>query len=334
MDRVRNQTERLLNLLIALRSARGWVDRATLRRSITDYREQSDNAAFDRMFSRDKDLLRRLGIEISTTDWTDFDTGETAYGYRITEADYALPQIVLTPEESAVLSVAQTVFTGTDLAPDTFRAVNKLRGLGLDLTAPDEREVPPARIGSKLFGVFVNALGDRQPVEFNYRRSGGVVTRRRFEPYAMLTRGDRVYAVGRDIDRDAVRTFRLSRITGSVRPIRSRAAGDYSIPTGFRAGDFLQAQRAEETAQSAVVEVDPGRADPLRRAAAHLGTRDGVDVFEVDFDDTDQFLAWLMSFAPGVVPVEPPELVQQWRVHAERTAVHLKSIAQEGPQNG
>lgn len=332
MDRVRHQTERLLNLLIALRSAHGWIDRSTLRRTIDDYRAQRDDVAFDRMFSRDKELLRELGIEISTTDWTDADTGETAYGYRITEDDYALPQIVLTPEEAAVLSVAQTVFSGTELGPETSSAVNKLRGLGLDLSAPEHREVPQARIASKLFATFVAALGDRQPVEFDYRRPGGALTRRRLEPYALLTRGDRVYAVGRDIDRDAVRTFRLSRIAGSVTSMRSRAAGDYSIPTGFRAADYFAPDQEQTATETARLQIEPGRADPLRRAG-HPGGTDGTLV-DIDYSDVDEFVSQLLTYAPAVVPLAPAEVVSAFERTASQTAGSLDLVTGEGASHG
>ncbi|WAL40775.1 WYL domain-containing protein [Brevibacterium sp. BRM-1] len=340
---MRKQTERLLNLLIALRSARGWIDRDSLRAALDDYRAQPDNAAFDRMFSRDKDLLRRLGIEISTTDWSDADTGETAYGYRITEGDYALPPIVLTPEEAGVLSVAQTVFEGSELAADTARAVTKLRGLGLDIGGGADREVPPARMASGLFATFVAALGDRRPVEFDYRRPGDRLHRRRFEPYALLTRGDRVYAVGRDIDRDAVRTFRLSRIAGPVRPLRSRAAGDYAIPTDFRAEDYFAPERAPEGARTALLALEPGRADPLRREGRALGAaaaaaqdagapapgagREDWEGLELDFDDAESLTARLLGFAPGVEPLAPAALRTAYAARLRETAAALAAIA-------
>ena len=55
------KSERLLNLLITLLVARGYVTKQRLREVIPDYREAASDEAFERMFERDKDDLRALG---------------------------------------------------------------------------------------------------------------------------------------------------------------------------------------------------------------------------------------------------------------------------------
>ena len=57
------KSERLLNLLITLLVARSYVSKDRIREVIEDYRRPSDDA-FEKMFERDKEELRSLGIPI------------------------------------------------------------------------------------------------------------------------------------------------------------------------------------------------------------------------------------------------------------------------------
>ena len=60
------RTERLLNLVICLLGAERPVSRASLRQSIPGYSDATSDEAFERMFERDKDELRHMGIPVDT----------------------------------------------------------------------------------------------------------------------------------------------------------------------------------------------------------------------------------------------------------------------------
>jgi len=60
------KTERLLNLVIALLSTRRPLTKAQLRAAVPHYQQTASDEAFDRMFERDKDELRDLGIPLAT----------------------------------------------------------------------------------------------------------------------------------------------------------------------------------------------------------------------------------------------------------------------------
>ena len=90
------KTERLLNLVLALLSTRRPLTKGQIRAAVPQY-EQSDDAAFDRMFERDKDELRDLGIPIVTEHIDTFFQDEP--GYRIDRREYALPPIEFTAEQ-------------------------------------------------------------------------------------------------------------------------------------------------------------------------------------------------------------------------------------------
>ena len=88
------KVERLMNLVIALLSTRGYLTAERIRANVAGYGDQTDEA-FSRMFERDKSELRDLGIPLETGRVSAFDASE---GYRIKPDAYALPDIDLTPD--------------------------------------------------------------------------------------------------------------------------------------------------------------------------------------------------------------------------------------------
>ncbi|MFB9775178.1 helix-turn-helix transcriptional regulator [Brevibacterium otitidis] len=334
MNQIRQATERLLNLLIALRAACGWVDRDTLRRKITGYHGLSDDA-FDRRFSRDKDALRDLGIEISTTNWTDIGSSDTVYGYRITHEDYELPAIDFTPAEAAALSVAADWWRSSPVAGQAERARHKLTGLGTELSAQADGSEPLVAPSAGFWpgdvATAIRATSERLPVRFSYRKTSGETATRTLEPYALLTRGNRVYLMGRDVDRDAVRTFRLSRIMGRIRKAPRRTAGDYEIPAGFDAAAHFNPAPEPGTRRQAVIAIAPGRAEPLRREGTHTGTTaQGWDTFALDFDDAELCATTLAEFGPSVRVMSPRELAIAHHAHVQATISALTGLIGAG----
>ena len=73
-----------------------------IRQTVAGYDQASDEA-FQRMFERDKDVLRRLGVPLEREA---LDAWEVDYGYTIDPEAYAIPDPGLTEEERVALSVA------------------------------------------------------------------------------------------------------------------------------------------------------------------------------------------------------------------------------------
>src|ERR671921_198826 len=127
------KTERLLNLVICLLSTRRPLTKAQIRQAVPQYAENTSTEAFERMFERDKDELRDLGIPLVTSfEDTLF---EDEVGYRVDRDAYALPQVSFEPDELAVLGLASRVWQQASLAGPAARALAKLTALGVE---PDE----------------------------------------------------------------------------------------------------------------------------------------------------------------------------------------------------
>ena len=91
--------ERLVNLVVALMATEQGLTKDTILSSVSGYREQSEAGAskdaLEKMFERDKESLRRLGVPIETIgDWADPDDLREAR-YRVPTAEYELPEDIV-----------------------------------------------------------------------------------------------------------------------------------------------------------------------------------------------------------------------------------------------
>jgi proteasome accessory factor B len=120
----RRKTERLLNLVVCLLATRRYLTAEQIRQAVPGYPDGSE--AFKRMFERDKEELRELGIPLETGSEGDEETG-----YRIQRQAYELPEIQLTPDEAAVLGLAARVWQRASLAEAASGALLKLRAAGV-----------------------------------------------------------------------------------------------------------------------------------------------------------------------------------------------------------
>ena len=93
-----NKSERLLNLTIALMSIRSGLTKSDIFLQIPGYPQNPESA--DRMFERDKDDLRKIGIEIQVLDQNN------ANRYRIESDSLQEIEIELSQRERMLVNLA------------------------------------------------------------------------------------------------------------------------------------------------------------------------------------------------------------------------------------
>ncbi|WP_148613222.1 helix-turn-helix transcriptional regulator [Nocardioides rubriscoriae] len=261
------KTERLLNLLIMLLVTTRFVPKSRIREIL--YADASDEA-FDKMFERDKEELRSLGVPVELGQLDAYFDDEP--GYRIKPDEFALPQIDLAADEAAVVGLATRVWDHQRLARATTEAVRKLTAAGaeIDLSALDIAQ-PRLPADEPTFDVFFEAILERSVVEFDYWRSGNdAPARRRLEPWGVTRYSGRWYVVGHDLDRDDQRVFRLSRVQGEARKVGR--PGAYTIPDGTDISATTRRLAPDLSTEPVVLLVRAGAALPLRRAADTVET--------------------------------------------------------------
>ncbi|MGB0877740.1 MAG: helix-turn-helix transcriptional regulator [Mycobacterium sp.] len=322
-----SKVERLMNLVIALLSTRTFITADRIREIVSGYSEGASDEAFSRMFERDKNELRDLGIPLETGRVSQMDPIE---GYRISREAYALPAVELTPDEAAAVAVATQLWESPELITATQGALLKLRAAGIDIeagvgdvTISSTAALPGLRGSDDVLGILLSAIDSGHAVQFPHRPSRTErYVLRTVEPWGVVTERGRWYLVGHDRDRDAVRTFRLSRIGAEVTTVGE--PGAVSRPAGLNLRQIVDRVVGDwPTAGQARVWVADGRATALRRRAAEacprpLGERAG-EVVAVEIDMFDRLAREIAGYGADAVVLEPAALREDViaRLHAQ-----------------
>jgi proteasome accessory factor B len=301
------KTERLLNLVICLLYTRKPLSKAKIREFVPQYGTTASDEAFDRMFERDKDELRDLGIPLVTEPFDMFFDDEP--GYRIDRREYALPEISFAADELAVLGLATRAWAQASLAGPAAQALRKLAAAGVERDDSSLIGIEPrVRTAEPAFEAVKNAVLRRAPVAFAYRTSGtAAVAIRHVQPWGIASWHGRWYLTGFDTDRDAPRVFRLGRIEGEVALEGKQAS--YDVPADHEPKAMISTVAVERDPQPAALRVRVGAGHSLRRRVRTVEeVDDSWSRIVIDFTDTEAFADEISSFGPDVVVISPTEL--------------------------
>ena len=315
----RSTEERLVSLLLTLRNTTTGLTAEELVASVPGYglADPSTNPlSARRKFERDKDTLRELGIEVTTTGRPDEPR------YRIDDEEYTLPALHLSAEQAACLSLAASAWRDGDLPATARRALTKLRAVSegstghvsaglLALTADlSGDEIPEA---------LVAAVDERRLVTFDYVSARSGSTRARtVEPTSSHdtdSSKDPEEPEGTSI---RMLTFRLARIAGPV-------------TVHGHPGAFTRLPANAPSRQRALLAALPGRALGLRLAGAHLDPTqapqttlpahlEGRDLIAVEYEDPFSFAGTVAALGDAVVVLAPDSLRQAVLAHLRGAA--------------
>src|SRR6059058_4354405 len=189
-------------------------------------------------FYSDRAELIALGVPLHSQ--RDEFTGEELYTLRSDE--YFLPQLELEDEELAALQTALYLLEGKFAYAEPLRLALQNLALGrpgfvdapteaarsVEVLDPDYSPEMPGRL-AKLEG----AISKQRTVKFDYWSiSRDENAERTLHPYALLPDNGVWYVVGHDLDREDIRTFRVSRIRGDIK-FATRRERDFLTLTDF-----------------------------------------------------------------------------------------------------
>lgn len=294
------KVDRLLNIVAALESSPVPLSADDLRTRVPGYGGQSDEA-FRRMFERDKDDLRSIGVPIETVSVAGADDSRAAY--RIRRDLYELPDPCLSPEELAALHRAATAVRLQGLDQDAPEgAITKLGGTPRRSGSRPVGQVAVPAFLPELFG----AILDRHPVTFPY---GG--QRRHLEPHRLQFLRGHWYLTGHDTDRGALRSFRLDRINGGVDVNQAQTFEAPAEVSGVRLRPW---RFGDGPTTTAVVRLDAVAArtvlaeDPELRSAA-VQQPDGSTLLTLEVSDPVGLRNFVLSLLDRAELLAPPK----WR---------------------
>ena len=361
--------QRWIDLVAALLSHRYGVSFAELKSLVPAYGAAKNAATLARMFERDKDELRALGIPIRVREEESDDGMEQRYYVRASEmylpylavasrgrgasrssprrvppAGYRdLTTVRLESDEIFVLMDAAHAARGVgDLAleHDAGSAILKLtydRALARgDVPRESSEARPPnADLASAPAVVTLGeALLRRKRVSLVYYSINRDATERReIEPYGLSFTGGHWYVVGRDTWAEIVRKFRVSRIAELTVNASKPQSVDYEIPKDFDLAEEARVLNAWELGDGVAEEMIVEIVEETGATAPVREMREPVigapNQRRFRVRRLDKFVRWLMSFAGEVVPVSPPHLVDTYRAMASATLAEYGGASAE-----
>jgi len=193
-----DRLERVTDLVLVLLDTRQPLTLDAIAHQVPGY--PAEHAARRQAFERDKRLLRDEGIPVLTQRLP----GHEQYGYLIDRESFYLPDLDLEPDEQVALHLA---VAGVHLGDPSGRdALLKLGAAGLG----DVRPIASMETPAPLVELF-EAVRTRATAGFVYRGE-----MRHVAPVGLWFRFGHWYLVAWDLDRSAVRTFRVDRMEGEV----------------------------------------------------------------------------------------------------------------------
>ena len=301
MDRL----ERLVNLVAALIDTDRPLTRADIRERIDGYSD--DPSAFRRNFERDKELLRQLGLPLSTEPTGP--AGSDEVGYRIPRERYELPDPGLDDNELAALRLAASAVHLEGGGDAITRALRKLGGA----VGNEDDSAAQGRLaaipGGESAATAYAAVGERRRLRFAYRGQERLV-----DPWSLSFRRGHWYLAGFDHTREEERLFRLDRVDGELRP--EGDAGAFERPAGFAAAPPPAWRLGDDEEVLAELLSDADHARFVRDALAGDATEEerdaGAVLFRVPVRNSAAFRSLALDFLDHVEIVGPPEMRQEF----------------------
>jgi proteasome accessory factor BC len=314
--RVSHDTDKLirqLSLVAFLMAERRAITARDVKSNVEGYSEMSDEA-FARRFYSDRAELLSLGVPLQSQ--RDEFTGEELYTLR--SEQYFLPQLELEDEELAALQTAFYLLEGKFAYAEPLRLALQNLALGrpgfveaptetasrVEVLDPDYSPETPGRLAK-----LENAISKQRTVRFDYWSiSRDEESERTLNPYALLSDNGLWYVVGHDLDREEIRTFRVSRIRGDIK-FATRRERDFRAPVDFDVEIYRGRPpwQIGDIVGTARIEVRGDTAWWVRRVFGATGRlEDGV--FVTDYSSIPQLASWVLRQNGRAVPLEPAEL--------------------------
>jgi proteasome accessory factor B len=253
----------------------------------------------ERMFERDKDDLRSLGISIELGTFDPIFEDEA--GYRITPSSYQLNLGELDGTDIALLSLAATAWSGAALERESTSALIKLASMGIESDSEALSLLTPQVSGTdENFALITDAIVRRSEIEFEYLGADLSRQVRKIAPYALRGQSGSWYLVGFDREKDSLRTFRLDRIISEATV--SKKTNSFEIP------DSIPERNNDETRDLAIIRVQKHRGHQLRSLATLIKSGEEWDEIRLPILDESWLVRKILWHRDDVIVLEPVPL--------------------------
>ena len=291
--------ERLINLTIALLATQRYLTKSEIFRTVDGYEGSAETK--ERMFERDKDDLRTLGIAIDVGSFDPIFNDEA--GYRIRSENYQLDLGEITPTEISLLSLAADAWQGAAFADAAQSAILKLSSIGVPADPIDIPGLSPKLSNSSAdLETVTAAIASSDYLIFDYLATNLESQERTIIPFALSNRTGFWYVSGVDQEIQEVRTFRLDRVQGEIKHRKNK--DPFEFPASF---ELSEADKGE-IHRTAVIDVRKSKGYALRRLAISVKDLGEWDQIKVPIYSLETLGAEILWHGDDVFVHEPSDL--------------------------
>ena len=313
---VSRKSERLVNLTIALLATKRYLTKAEIFKTVAGY--SGDAEAKDRMFERDKDDLRSLGINIELGTFDPLFEDEA--GYRIKPENYALQLSDIDATSIALLSQASKLWREAALGSSAQSGLRKLKSLGIDSDVDAIVNITsiPGDIPEQIEDL-IEAITEKRIVAFEYRGEDLSVSLRTVEPYRLSNSRGYWYLIAMDKDKQALRTFRLDRFASSV----SAKGGSGAFTIDVEALDAMELLESDDLSVARVA-IRKGKGAALRAHATISELDAEWDIADIQYRSDAHIIREVLWAGESAYILEPLDLREAI------VSILNKAVAQHG----
>lgn len=294
------KTERLINLTLGLLSSKRYLTKNEIFRNVAGYSGSPET--MERMFERDKDELRNMGVEIEVGQIDPLFEDEV--GYLIKSSDIQIQPTDFSKEELLLMTMAANTWKESVFSDVSNNALMKLASIDSQITLNKIAISTFNEDGITLlqFEKIIEAIKDRKFLSFLYNDKDRLIA-----PYALKSLNGFWYLIGQDQGLQ-IKVFKIIRIQSEIKIISKKPLFD--IPSDFNVDEFLKKEKKEKD-KVATLLIRENRVMALRNKGKVSPAPNGWEKLEISFDDLNQITTEILWYADDVVVESPQELRDQ-----------------------
>jgi proteasome accessory factor B len=292
------KTERLINLTLALLSSKRYLTKSEIFKVVAGYSGSPET--MERMFERDKDDLRNLGIRIEVRGLDPL--FEDEQGYLIDSDTHQINPDNFSKEDILLLTMAANLWHGSALQLDSKAALLKIQSLdGAVATNTITSPVVEDNEDSKKLLLIFDAVERAISLEFEYKG-----TIRQVNPYGIYTRRGFWYLAAQE--KEVVKSFKVVRIGQQIKAI-SKADGFVKSPE-FKLSTFIGDMNAPATSR-VEIRIRKNQALALRKRYEVTEVDAEWDKVVFDYNFEEDLIESLLWYGSNLVVASPKTIRDQ-----------------------
>lgn len=253
----------------------------------------------ERMFERDKDELRGLGIEIEVGQIDPL--FEDEQGYLIRSANIQIQPEEFTKEELLLMTMAGNLWKESALSGISENALIKVASLdgGIGFNNIPLPLIEDEKFNIGIFETIIEAIQQNKYLTFGYKNKQRIVA-----PFGLKNTKGFWYLIAQEKDKE-IKVFKLIRIQSEIEILDNE--GNFTKPENFEMNSYLESILKEEQSE-AVLRVRENKVNRLRSKGVLTESTDGWDTLQITFDDLSDFTKDILWYGDDIYVVSPTDL--------------------------